>query len=132
MSQQELTAEAHADPTPAQDMQDNFRPDPAIVNAAVAALVATPNADYAAVGLVLPNKTSGWWTVGQQCLTVPGAIFLGHNKPTRDGGPVDGMPSYSWARNEAMDLAERLLGDRPGTVGYASIRRDGTWAVFEY
>lgn len=116
--------------TPWQDMERNFRPSQEAVDTAVAALKATPNADLAAVGLMLPGKQDGWWTVGQKYLTVPGAVFLGHNKATSDGGPVDGMPSFSWARNAAMDLAERLM-DEEGTVGYAVIYPDGHWAVFE-
>lgn len=113
--------------TAKQDLESRWLPEPAAIAVAVAALNAEPSADYAAIPLYQPGKTFGVWETGQQVVTVRGAVFLGVNSfdPT---GPV---LSFSWARNAASEVAREILGDRPGTVAFASVDRDGHAAVFE-
>ena len=113
--------------TPEQDMQDRWRPTETAVNHAVALLKAEPRADFALVPLVQPGKEYGWWEIGQKVETVPGVVILSVNS-FKAGADI---PSHSWARNATSQVAKRVLGDAPGTVSYASISRDGTWAVFE-
>lgn len=112
-----------------QDKNTRWRPSEASVRLAVAALKSSPYADVAAVPMVQPGKTYGWWEIGQQFTTVPGVVFIGAN--SFDVPDEADVPSYAWARNEAASLARTYLGDAPGTVAWASIREDGTWAVFE-
>lgn len=121
-------------PTPApvtaeQDMRDRWRPSPDAVRQAKALLDAESVADLAAVPIYHPGKQEGLWEIGQEVCTVPGVVLLGVN--SFDPAVDSPVPSYSWARNAASGLAKAALGDRPGTCGWATIRRDGTWAVFE-
>lgn len=79
--------------------------------------------------MVQPGKTPGIWETGQEVRTVAGAVFIGVNSFTTEENAE--VPSFAWARNTASDLARSVLGEQPGTVGYAVVRRDGTTAVFE-
>lgn len=115
--------------TPQQDLEARWRPSETAVKHAVALLRSEARADYAIVPMILPSKRHGVWTVGQKVETVPGVVLLGVN--SFDPEWADEVPSYSWARNESWEIAKRHLADREGTTGYASIRPDGTWAVFE-
>jgi hypothetical protein len=122
MSETTLTTE--------QDMAARWRPSETAVKHAVAMLRSEARADYAIVPMILPGKVHGWWEIGQEVQTVPGVVLLAVNG-YHDNEWADEVPSYSWARNESWEIAERHLGDREGTTGYASIGPDGTWAVFE-
>lgn len=116
---------------PYEDMRARWAPDPAAVAVAVAALnAADPDgaADLiAAIPMVQPGKRPGIWTVGQQVETVHGVVFLGRNRFGGEGP----FPSYSIARDAASRVAQSALGDREGTVGWASVEPDGHWAMFE-
>ena len=109
------------------DMEQRWRPSSFAVAQAKALLDAMLLADYVIVPMVQPGKVHGIWTIGQKVMTVPGALFLASKRDR-----YTTIPSYSWARNEALSVAERALGDQEGTVAYAAIDRDGDWAVFEY
>jgi hypothetical protein len=129
------------------DMAERFRPTPAAVQHARALLAAIPHADLAAVPLLMPGKRHGWWTLGQPVETVPGAVFAGYNGCDVDAAERTtranqhglslaewdtlGIQSYSIARDLAAHAAARVLGSRPGTVGWATIWRDGRWAPTE-
>lgn len=115
--------------TPEQDLRARWLPTAASVRHAWALLDAEPRADLAAIPMVQPGKTYGLWTVGQEVQTVPGAVFIGINSfDADDSGEV---PSYAWARNAASDVARSVLSDRPGTVAWASVDREGHVVVFE-
>jgi len=116
-------------PTSEQDMRERWLPTPAAVSHAMALLAAEPRADLAAIPMVQPGKTFGWWETGQAVETVAGALFIGVN--SFDASPDGHVPGYAWARNAASDVARAALGDRPGTVGWATVDRDGNVAVFE-
>jgi hypothetical protein len=109
--------------TAEEDYAARWRPDPAAVDAAVAALNREPAAvELAAIPVYFPGKRHGFWTTGQVIRTVPGVVFCGVNS----FNVPDGLRGYSWARNEAARAAWTALDDQPGTVGWATVRRDGT------
>lgn len=119
---------AHPNPmgtTAEQDARARWLPSKAQVAAAVAELrtKADPDQWLAAVPLVMPGKQYGIWTVGQQVEHVAG-VWVGINS-------FDQEPSYATARNRAADAARVVLGDRPGTVAWVTIRPNGDAAVFE-
>ncbi len=76
--------------------------------------------------MVQPGKHYGVWTVGQEVQTVPGAVFIGVNSFNAIRAEV---PSHAWARNAASDVARSVLGNRPGTVAWATVDREGRIAV---
>lgn len=104
------------------DYRARFAPSPEQIEAALAALAGHPDW-IAAVPLAMPGKESRWWTVGQP-VEHPDGVWAGANT-------FDAEQSYAAARNEASLAASRALGDRPGSVAYAAVHRDGTWAVFD-
>lgn len=112
---------------PRADMEARWRPSQAAVDQAVAALASLPEADFAGVPMAQPGKGFGVWTTGQEVVTVEGQVFTGVN--SFESGRA--VPSWAVARNEASKAATKALAGRPGTVGYAAVSRDGTWAVFE-
>jgi hypothetical protein len=115
--------------SPEEDMRARWQPSEAAVRHARALLDAEPRADLAAIPMIQPGKAHGWWTAGQEVRTVAGAVFIGVNRfDVEDGAEV---PSYSWARNAASDVARAALGGQPGTVAWATVHRDGHAAVFE-
>jgi hypothetical protein len=77
----------------------------------------------------LPGKIHGIWTMGQPVYTAEGQAFACVNRPGDTSGRT--VPSFGVARNQAAIAANRGLAGRAGTIGYASIDRDGVWAVFE-
>lgn len=95
---------------------------------AVAAAMLTavpPNVEHVLVPLVQPGKEFGIWIVGQVVEVVPGFWLA-------DALALPDNPySFTVARTNAIDAAAKQLGDRPGTVGWAVIGRDGHAAVFE-
>jgi hypothetical protein len=108
--------------TPEQDIA-RWVPSDASVKVARAMLEAEPRADMAVIPMAQPGKEHSWWTVGQEVQTVPGVAVLATNgwDVTDPSGEV---PAYSWARAEAVSLAERWLNGRAGTVAYAVVMRD--------
>lgn len=114
-----------------QDKRDRWVPDPAAVAVAVAALKAADPTDsldlLAAIPMVQPGKTHGWWTIGQEVETVMGAVFLGRNRCDGAGS----YPSYGTARNAASVVARGALGEREGTVAWVTVESDGYWSVHE-
>lgn len=114
---------------PADDMAARWLPSDEAVRQARAALDAEPRADLAAIPMVQPGKTRRIWTVGQPVETVEDLVFLGVNSSGDEGrGPV---PSWSAARDAASEAAKAARGDRPGTVAYAVVSRDGHVTVVE-
>jgi hypothetical protein len=110
------------------DMTQRWWPTDTAVKQAKAALDAQPDADLAAIPMVQPGKTRGYWKVGQAVETVEGQVFLGVNADNGRGA----VPSWSEARNSAAEAASEARGDRPGTVAYAVVARDDDQvAVFE-
>ena len=78
--------------------------------------------------MIQPGKYYGLWTVGQEVRTVAGAVFIGVN--SFDVDEIGEVPDYGWARNAASDVARSVLGNRPGTVAWATVDREGRVAVF--
>jgi hypothetical protein len=115
--------------TPAADLRARWLPSDSAVRHARALLDAEPRADLAAIPMVQPGKNAGIWTAGQEVQTVPGAVFIGVNAFDVDDGAE--VPSYSWARDAAAAVARTVLGDRKGTVAWATVDRDGHVGVFE-
>lgn len=114
---------------PADDLAARWLPTDEAVRQARAALDTEPRADLAAIPMVQPGKTRGVWTVGQAVETVKGLVFLGvDGSHDESRGPVQ---SWSAARDAASGAAQAARGDRPGTVAYAVVSRDGRVAVFE-
>lgn len=113
------------------DMRRRMRPSPAAVKYATAILAAQPHPDaLAAVPMVFPGKTHGTWDIGQPVETIDKVILVGLNIPFSQEPPA-GWADYGWARDTAEKIARDKLAGRDGTFGYATIRPDGTWAVFE-
>lgn len=92
--------------------------------ASAAILRAVMTAEHVIVGLALPNKTRGLWTMDQEVHPVPGFWIATET-------PGDG--SYSHARDAAIRAAKEWLAERGMTrlPAWAVINRDGTYAVFE-
>ncbi|GAB3459153.1 hypothetical protein [Actinophytocola sediminis] len=113
---------------PAEDLTVRWWPTARSVRHARALLAAEPAADLAVVPMYQPDKQYGIWFVGQPVFTVPGVVFIAVNSFE----PADGVPSLSWARNAASDIARCWLriDGRVGTVAYAVIEPDNV-AVFE-
>lgn len=115
-----------------EDMHARLVPSPAAVRHARALLDFTQDADLAAIPMYLPGKTHGVWTMGQDVVTVPGAVFLGVNG---FDVPADSpVPSYSIARHLAGHTAREyavISSLDSGTSAYATVSRDGHVAVFE-
>jgi hypothetical protein len=111
-----------------EDLALRFHPTQTAIRDALAALRAEPQADLAAIPMILPGKSYGIWVTGQDVRTVPDVVFVGTNRPGNE--TVPGLPDYSQARNAAAQIAGHYL-DGPGTVAYATVRRDGSVAVFE-
>jgi hypothetical protein len=120
------------------DQQQRWLPHPSAVQQAEALLAAVPEADLAVIPLFQPGKTRGQWTSGQQVCTVHGAVLLAQNT----ANPAGLVPGLNRVRDMASRIAARELltwvaahPDRPdgplGTVGWASVGRDGHVAVTE-
>jgi hypothetical protein len=86
-------------------------------------------ADLAAIRMMQPGKRYGLWSVGQEVRTVAGAVFIGVN--SFDADESGEVHDYAWARNAGSDVARSVLGNRPGTVAWATVEREGHVAVFE-
>lgn len=112
----------------AADMKRRFAPSPAQVEAAKAVLALTPGADLAFVPIALPGKRHGLWEYGQEVRPIEGVVLAAVNAfESHD----ERIMSGSQARYLAEQVARAALGDREGTVAYASIFESGSWAVFE-
>lgn len=87
-----------------------------------------PKKHYVVVSLAQPGKEYGFWTEGQEVVSVEGA-WLAVNAWEDEGGYI----SYSKARQFAAEAAREWLIEqgKTGTVAWVSIHHDGTWAVFE-
>ena len=132
----------HTQDKTAEDLRARWLPaDTAIVQARLL-LDANPNAAIVMIPMIQPGKTHGWWTTGQEVITVPGVFFLA----TDTDEPRDGVLSYSHARHYCESLAGEVLADTwkrrceadpsklhtPGTVAHAVISKaTGSVAVFE-
>lgn len=112
------------------DMRARGRPDAAAVAVAVAALNAAEPGLLAAIPMTFPGKTRGRWTAGQEVITLHGTVLIGRNG---DPQSLPGIlyPSYSQARDQAAEAARTALNGEPGTVGWATVYPEGTWAVTE-
>lgn len=121
------TTTAHTDPQA--DLAARFRPSDAQIALAVEILGTLPSTReergryVAVVGLALPGKTRGFWTVGQPVRPVAGLWIGSWDHPALD---------YGRARNEAEAAARADLDFRgeEGTTAYATIEYNGEWAVF--
>jgi hypothetical protein len=109
-----------------QDRQDRWVPTPQQMRVAAAMLAAEPAATHVLVGLALPGKREGWWTLGQPVEPAPG-YFLAADTRRKDGT----VPDYSQARDLADQAAGAQLAGRAGTSSYAVIHRDGYAGMFE-
>lgn len=106
------------------DLRNRLVPSAQQLAVAAAIFAADPTADAVMVGVALPNKAHGFWTLGQEVHPVPGFWIASNN-------PGDG--SYSHARDAAERAAKEWLAERGMTrlPAYAVIHRDGGTAVFE-
>jgi hypothetical protein len=104
------------------DMKTRLLPTDQAVDHANALLLAEPAADVAVIPMYLPGKQRGIWTIGQEVHTVPGVLFLA----TTGYHPAPGVPSLSWARSTACDIAREVLRADPrgGTVAYVIVESD--------
>jgi hypothetical protein len=123
----------HLDPQA--DMTQRWVADLAAVKVAAAALTAAGNATLlAAVPMYFPGKEQGFWTAGQEVVTLHGIVFIGHNGTPPAGSPY---PDYSQARDQAAHAAWTVLaaasadGRCHGTAGWATVYPDGEWHVIE-
>ena len=92
------------------DLAARWRPSARAIAAGVAYCKGADDA-AAYVPMIMPGKARGGWTAGQVVLT---------------------LPQTFGTRGEAVEAAEAVLGDLDGTVGYAMVYADGTWAVWEW
>src|SRR5687767_5399207 len=104
--------------TAEQDLAERMRPTTEQVIVAVAA-AHTAGTAYALVPIAFPGKTWGFWRHGQEVEHPDGAW------------PTTGGSDYSEASQAASVAAAVALGERPGTVGWTVIDREGNWSVFE-
>jgi hypothetical protein len=130
-----------ADPALA-DQRARWLPNKTAVVQARLLLDANPNAAIVMIPMIQPGKQRGWWTVGQEVVTVPGVFFLA----TDTSEPRDGVLSYDHARHYCEILAGQVLADEwrrrsdadpsrlhaPGTTAHAVVSKvTGSVAVFE-
>jgi hypothetical protein len=106
------------------DLEARFCPSRFQMATAAAMLAANPGAHSVVVPIALPGKSPGWWEAGQAVEYPPGYFLAITND-------WDGPESYAAARNEAEAVSERHMVAVTGTTAYASIRPDGTFAVYE-
>ncbi|HET8643799.1 MAG TPA: hypothetical protein VFM37_17820 [Pseudonocardiaceae bacterium] len=107
------------------DMRERLRPSGEQVRVATAMLAAAADSICCvAVGLALPGKTRGIWDAGQAVEHAEGFWLA-------DRDAWDGAFAYHCATHQAELAALRQLGSRPGQTGYAIIRHDGSWSVWE-
>jgi hypothetical protein len=114
--------------TPDEDRRERWLPTGHAVKLAQAVLDRSPRHDYALIPMIQPGKTRGIWMAGQAVKTVEFRVYLAVN---RDVQPGETLQSHSEARGKACADARKALRDRPGTVAYAVVERDGHVAVFE-
>lgn len=86
--------------------------------------------------MALPGKSYGVWRTGQAVHTVPGVIVVGRNiarEANQPPRPPRWLTDYAQARNTATALATGYLRAivADGTIAYATVTADGSWAVFE-
>lgn len=101
------------------DLRARYRPTDEQIAYALGAL-SQSDAEFAIVGLAHPGKDHGFWTLDTVVLPVPLAAWV-----------CDNDDSYYIAMEAALLAAERLLDGAEGSISYAVVKRDGTWAVFE-
>ena len=106
------------------DLEARMRPSNANLEEAAARIgetghPGTPGAAMAIVPILFPGKTFGWWEADTVVENPPGAW------------PCENDDTYRNATLAATAAASVALGERPGTVGYVVVRRDGNWSVFE-
>jgi hypothetical protein len=115
------------------DRVTRWQPDPRAVAHAQVVLAAEDDPEVlAAIPMYQPGKASGIWEMGQEVVTVQGAVFFGRNRHAHTGV---GLPSFSWARGEAVEIAQKALDatGREGTVAYAVVRKESDdTPVFEW
>jgi hypothetical protein len=112
-----------------QDRVTRWQPDPRAVAQARAILATYGGStnELAVIPMYQPGKERGIWEMGQQVVTVRGAIFTGNHHESGNG-----LLSYAWAREAAAQVAEAQLGDAAGTAAYAVVRADSEHTpVFE-
>jgi hypothetical protein len=93
----------------AKDMATKMVPSEGDVKRAVAAIEAN-GTEFAVTPMVFVGKEWGFWTEGVEVETSTLVYACNNND------------SYSAARNEACVAGAKMLGERPGTVGYATHR----------
>lgn len=118
-----MQTETPGQTTAERDMSERWRPTDQQITVARAMLAAEPAADAVFVGIALPGKERGVWDYGQAVRPVPGFWLAARGEQT---GPL----AYALARDAADDAAGRRL-TRRGASSYATIDRDGGFAVFE-
>lgn len=107
------------------DLQARWRPSDEQIAGALAALAAGPaEATTAVVPLTLPGKQHGCWVQGQE-------VEPGEGCWLADSRAWDGPLAYHGATQAADEASADQLGVRPGQSGYATVDRDGRWAVWE-
>lgn len=102
------------------DRVTRWNPTASAVQYALTLLNYETDADMALIPMYQPGKQYGIWEYGQEVCTVHGVIFLAVNSFDSDSL----IPSMSWARDAASQMARHAMGDREGTVAYAVVRRD--------
>ena len=90
----------------AKDMATRMVPSEGDVNRAVAAIEAN-GTEFAVTPIVFVGKEFGFWTESVEVETST-LVYACNNDD-----------SYGAARNEACVAGAKMLGERPGTVGYA-------------
>lgn len=108
-----------------QDLRDRWMPSEQQIADALAALAAGPaQTTTAVVPLALPGKVHGVWDLGQ-------VVEPGEGCWLADSKAWDGPLAYHAATDAADRAAAEQLGDREGQSGYATVSRNGYWAVWE-
>ena len=108
-------------PPPANDLQTRMVPSAGDMQRAVAAIEAN-GTEFAVTPMVFVGKTYGIWTTDVQVETST-LVYACNNDE-----------SYGAARNEACIAGAKILGERPGTVGYVvhqNVDGEVASAVFE-
>ncbi len=105
--------------TPEIDMRERLVPSYAQRRTASAILREDTAVVSVIAPLAMPGKEMGVWEIGQQ-VEHPGGLWT-----------VGNSDEHRAARDGAEAAAEAHLGTRPGTVGYAVLRRGDQWSVFE-
>jgi hypothetical protein len=107
------------------DLETRWCPTAMQIAAAKALMSGYPGGVTVFVPIALRNKVAGIWTEAVEVDPIEGVYVLAYTGTS----PLDGAVDYSMAREIVEFVAK--ANSQNATGSYATIRPDGTWAVWE-